>query len=307
MSEALINAIAAEAANLNPSPAGASDPVVDPNASPEIVTKEPGAEDASTDPAKVEPLSPRITAIVKRENAVLKRERDLKMREEELKKAGEGKLTRDELMKALMDEFEEDPYEFMSKNGFSYEKLQNAILSGDEGKKYSRLEKEVMSLRKQLEDKDKKTQTDSEEAMEKEFQEKRGQALTYIEQEVLKSEDFELVAKEGAFELVYDVIQEYFHETGKMLTVSEAAALVEKNLEDDFRKRLDYKKVKNWMAPSSDPSKSDSTAQSSPKPTETKTITSDMSPSGASTKSDLELSDEERMEKAIRIMKGEKP
>lgn len=267
----------------------------------------PGAE---TPEEKKEAISPRLSALIKREGTLLRREQELKKREQELKTSGEGKMTREDFMKSMMDEYEEDPYEFMNKNGFSYEKLQNRILGGDEGLKMTKFERKIAELESKLTEKDKAKASEQEEDEEKQYSAKKTQAIAHIEQEVLKSEEFELIQNEGAFDEVYNVIQEYYRETNKILSVHEAATLVEKHLEDDFKKRLEYKKVKKWTSPAEqafeETNKSHSSEQSSPKPTETKTITSDMISSSSSSKSDLELTDEERMAKAIRIMKGEK-
>lgn len=258
---------------------------------------------------KEELMSPRLSAIVKRENMLIKRERELKMREKEMEGKLEGKLSREELMQNLKEEYEEDPYDFMNKYDFSYERLQQRILGGDEGKGLSKLEREISNLKKQLEDKDKKAQEDEEENSSKTLETKKSQAIDFIKSQIQDSEEFELIANEDSYKDVYDVIQEYFVETNKWLSVKEAANLVEKHLEDEFRKRLEYKKVKSWSGspvPKEDLIKSSQSDQSSPENTfkDTKTITSEMLQSSSGSKSDLELSDEERMQKAIRLMSG---
>jgi hypothetical protein len=256
-----------------------------------------------------EMMSPRLSAIIKRENMLIRRERELKSKEKEMEGKLEGKLSRDELMQALKDEFEDDPYEFMEKNGFSYDKLQNRILSGDEGRGMSKLEKKIAELESKLSEADKKKIEDEEEGSHKEFETKRAQALTFIENQLKGKEEYELLNHEGSFSDVYEVIQEYFEETGKMMAVDEAARLVEKHLEDEFKKRLEYKKVRSWAGNKSDsiedPNQSSTADQSSPAEfKETKTITSDMLQASSSSKSDLELSEEERVQKAMRLMSG---
>lgn len=259
---------------------------------------------------QTEAISPRLSAIIKRENALIKRERELKLEMENLKKSGEGKLSRDELIKTLQEEYEEDPYEFMNKHNFSYEKLQNRILGGDEGLKITKLEKKIETLMNQLTEKEKAKQTQEEQDEEAQYNTKKQTAISTIETEIAKLGDkFELVQNEGAFNEVYDVIEQMYREHGKMLSISEAAELVENQLEEDFKKRLEYKKVKGWTTPAQKVEesiiKSNSSEQLSPKPTETKTITSDMISAGGSSKSDLELTDEERTEKAIRALRGQ--
>lgn len=270
----------------------------------------PEAGEQTPEQKQAEAISPRLSAIIKREAALIKRERELKTQMEQLQKSGEGKLSREELIKTLQDEYEEDPYEFMNKHNFSYEKLQNRILGGDEGLKITKLEKKIESLMSQIENKEKAKQTQDEQDEETQYNTKKDQAIGAIEAEIAKLGDkFELIQNEGAFNHVYDVIQEMYLETGKLLTISEAAELVENQLEEDFKKRLEYKKVKGWTTPTQkvDESitKSNPSEQLSPKPTETKTITSDMISASGSSKSDLELTDEERTEKAIRALRGQ--
>lgn len=269
--------------------------------SPEGTIETPGTTAESVQ----EMISPRLSAVIKRESALLKRERELKDLERRLKSEGEGKLSREELLNEFKNDYEEDPYEFMNKHGFSYEKLQNRILGGDDSVKFSKLERELQRLQSKLEEKDKEKVKNEEESSLNELEAKKNEAIKYIQDELGDSEEFELVVSENAVNEVYDLITSYFQQTGKMLSIKEAAGMVEKELEEGFRKRLEYRKVKKWVTPSSDPSQSSLPPQSSLEPKETKTITSDLLHSSGGSVSDLELSEEERMAKAIRLFRGQ--
>lgn len=261
-------------------------------------------------PKQEESVSPRLQAIVKREGLIVKRERELKAREAEISKQLEGKMSREDVIKTLQEEFEDDPVEFMSKYNFSYDKIQNRILSGDEGKGLSKLEREIANLKKQLADKDERETKTKEESEAQEYETKKTEAVGYIKDQLAsKGDEYELTIAEGAEQEVYDVIQDYYAETGKLMNVFEAAKLVEKHLETEFHKRLQYKKVKGLLGSSQEIKDSSSTKSPEAEKSstaqalkETKTITSDMLTSSSDSRSDLELTEEERVQKAIALM-----
>ena len=61
------------------------------------------------------------------------------------------------------------------------------------------------------------------------------------------STDFEYVAHNEATDVVYDVIEEHYNETGRILDIKEAVEAVESYLEEEAEKLLNLGKVKNRL------------------------------------------------------------
>ena len=61
------------------------------------------------------------------------------------------------------------------------------------------------------------------------------------------STDFEYVAHNDATDVVYDVIEEHYNETGRILDIKEAVQAVESYLEEEAEKLLNLGKVKNRL------------------------------------------------------------
>ena len=59
--------------------------------------------------------------------------------------------------------------------------------------------------------------------------------------------DFEYVAHNEATDVVYDVIEEHYNETGRILDIKEAVQAVESYLEEEAEKLLNLGKVKNRL------------------------------------------------------------
>ena len=59
--------------------------------------------------------------------------------------------------------------------------------------------------------------------------------------------DFEYVAHNDATDVVYDVIEEHYNETGRILDIKEAVQAVESYLEEEAEKLLNLGKVKNRL------------------------------------------------------------
>ena len=59
--------------------------------------------------------------------------------------------------------------------------------------------------------------------------------------------DFEYVAHNNATDVVYDVIEEHYNETGRILDIKEAVQAVESYLEEEAEKLLNLGKVKNRL------------------------------------------------------------
>ena len=146
----------------------------------------------------------------------------------------------------LMDLRQKDPKAFVEKNGLSYEQLTD-IYIGD-GKPtpehhISALEKKIQDLEERL-NKDK--QSSEESWANDQINGFKRNIRGVIDQ---NGERFELIQAEGAHDLVFDVIQNYFKETKEVLPIHEAANFVEEQLFEEGKRIAGLKKFQQLREP----------------------------------------------------------
>ena len=61
--------------------------------------------------------------------------------------------------------------------------------------------------------------------------------------------EYELINANGASDLIYEVIEEHYNDTGRVLELNEAAQAVESYLEDELEKLMGLEKVKSKFSP----------------------------------------------------------
>jgi hypothetical protein len=123
----------------------------------------------------------------------------------------DGKLTPDMQMKLMREELESD---YKSK----FENLENRISEkekSDEQRRYDDVQRGFM-----------------------------GEIDQFVSS---NGQEFEFIQANDANEVVYDVIEEHYNETGKILDIKEAAEAVESYLEEEAEKLLNLGKVKNRL------------------------------------------------------------
>lgn len=206
------------------------------NTSDKDVTAQAASEDTK-------PLSPEAAALIKHKRALDVREKALEARETELKNSGvpqkelqdfKARLKAEPLT-VLMDEIGPQVYD----------QLTQAVLKDMEGNTptVTRLENEVKSLKKALEDQNQGL-TDKEKAA-------QDQALASMQRDadklVAADDAFELVRTHGASKQATALIKRIFDETGEIMDVREALEEIENDLLEQDLKVAQTKKVQSKL------------------------------------------------------------
>jgi hypothetical protein len=221
---------------------------------------------AAPEPAPEQPKernSERFAALARKEAEVYRKQQAVRQQQAEIaRQAEEVKAFRDLQRQAALN-----PLEALKALGLSYEQITEYMMN--DNKPTPSLE--VVSLRQELEEFKKQSQAERD-AARKQAQELaakeqqqiieqfRGEVSEYVKQH---SETYELTALYGADNLVYQVIEEAFNQSGKVLAIPEAAKMVEEHLEELAQQA---QRTKKFAAKQSVTSPQASVAASAPKP-----------------------------------------
>lgn len=145
----------------------------------------------------------------------------------------------------------QNPLEVLKSLGLGYEKLTELALN--DGKltpdmqmdlmrqeldaKYA---KELESIKSQLAERDKK-------AEEQKYADVVNNFKNSISDMVNKNDDYELIRANNAVEVVYDLIESHYNETGNILDTKEAADLVESQLVEEAERLFKLNKLKSKL------------------------------------------------------------
>lgn len=216
-------------------PEPAKETAPQPEGSPDKPAAEPVA--AKVEPSKEEPLAPRVKNLVERENHIKTREVEV-----------DRKLAEAEAKEQAITELKDQPLKLLEKLGISFQQLADAVLEDsqtpDPQKAALReLNKKVDSLTKTLSDKEaaeKKAKEDAEiQAVEGKIAKYRGHLNQFLDE---KKDTYELIHLAEAKDMVFEVIEEYFAQYGKLLEMNEAAQKVEAFLEHRISAGMKAKK-----------------------------------------------------------------
>ena len=146
-----------------------------------------------------------------------------------------------------------NPFETLEEMGLGYDKLTELALN--DGKLTPEMQMKLM--REELEHGYKSKFEELEERLAQKEQEEEYNKYESIEtnfkQEIDSfvngKDEFELINANGASDLVYDVIEEHYNDTGRVLNMDEAAEAVESYLEDELEKLMSLGKVKSRFSP----------------------------------------------------------
>lgn len=223
-------------------------------------TNEAPAQNPSSEPVQLEkpkddPFSKKFAALSRKERDFSKREKDLARREAQLRSS--QPVTKQEPAIPFEQRLKQDPLRALKEAGLGYEKLTELALN--DGKLPMDMQMQLMreeleaktrseidSIRKQLEDRDLESAKRNEEETLNNFKKS-------IENAINSSDKFRHIKETGLHSRVFDTIQNHYDQSGSVLDVEEAAALVEKEVEDHF-KSLFTKLGYGASKPESDPS-----------------------------------------------------
>jgi hypothetical protein len=247
-----------------------------------------------TQPAEVKDYSREFAALTKKQKDIFAKEKELKEKEAMIKQLEE--------IEALK---EQDPLEYLNKKGLKFDDIvQRALKNGEEPTpedKISALEKRIESLIKSQEEKEKAKEEEQKrlklEADEKAIANFKQKIETFVSGDL---EKYELINHEGAFDVVFDVIEEQWlkDKTKPLMGIEEAAELVENHFFEKYQKALALKKLGKKVETKSESLDAVETA-SLPTPT----LKSNVTPS-ASSPSKEHLSFDERMEEAKKLLRA---
>lgn len=198
-------------------------PLVKPDVKQEPTTEaatEPSAEETVT-------LSPKVTALARKEAAQRQREIALKRREQDLA----DKLKKAERFDQLQAKFQAKDYSAAEEMGMTHEEYTNYLIQKQESadpkeERYLRLEKQLADLKKQ-----------QEEVEVKDYQANQ----TLWKAEILKvitdgADKFKSIKKAQAYDAVLNHINDSFNEDGVELSAEEAATEIEAALKERAKK-----------------------------------------------------------------------
>jgi hypothetical protein len=230
----------------------AAPPAADPAATPPAGDP-PAADPAATPPAKPDEqpkpgekddkFAAKFAALQRRERAAVAKESEIKARESKLQER-----------EAKIDAWKKNPMQFLTDNEMSVEQFLDAVADGKQITEdpVKKAEKMLADWKKEQDEKEAKRAQDD--------QEKQLKAARAAAAEKIKSlgDQFELINLSGNYDLVFEVIQEYFevnkdkvqNQADAILTLEKAAEMVEAHLERDFEARFaKSKKLATKFAP----------------------------------------------------------
>lgn len=254
---------------------------------------EPQQEEKSEEDKK---WDSRFTALSKKEKDLRQREQqieqkilDFEARMEELQAPKEPEV---EEVKKLPLEYrlKRNPLEALESIGMTYEQITEMVLN--DGKMTPEMQMRLMKEDIQTDYKTKFEELENK-LLEKERQEEEAnynQTITQFKEDINNvinsSEEYDLIQANEAYDLVYDVIEQYYQENGRILDTNEAADQVEQYLEEEIRSLTEKsKKIKSF--------RSTPTSEVVEKPRQSPTLSNSQAVSGVSNESGKLLSREE--------------
>lgn len=212
-------------------------------------------------PPTEEKLSPKYAQLARREAAVRAKELEIKAAEEKLKAKDEEYRTKyipkDEVGKRLTSNFQEASSEF----GLSYDQLTQSLLNqpSAETQAYEDLKRQIEQM-KSAQEQEKQQATEREQAnYNRAIESIRQQAMELVETDP----EFETIKSLEQAEQIVEHIVETNKTTGKVLTVAEAAKVIEERLIEEAIRVAKLQKVQARLAPKpEEPAKVDPKSQS---------------------------------------------
>jgi hypothetical protein len=281
---------AAQILDQTQAPAPVATPTATTSATPEEVKEQPDERMAS-----------KLEMLLKREQQALERERLAKERERDV----DGRFKRVEEFESIKT----NPKKALELLGLSYDELTQAMLADGSippevqirrlDEKLEQFKSEQQKAEELRIENEKKLARENEERIITNF---KGEISQYIKDNVSR---YELTAFEEQQDLVFDVIDEHYNRTQKVMTIQEAADKVELYLEQKETKRKELSKIKTIWGMLPPPAQKQVQAQiQTQKP---KTLTNNLTASPPAPIKRVPISDEERVQRAIAFAKGLRP
>lgn len=244
--------------------------------------------------------APKFAALSRKEKMVKQAEASLKQREADLaqkmKELEERSKQSSDSSASLEEQLKANPLKFLRDKGITMEQLVQMQLNDENPTTDMKMErmrsdlesktlKRIEELEKQLKEK--------EENQAKQQYEKAVEAYKIeVDSFIKKSPDaYELIIANNANDLVFQVAEEYYNSTDKVLEIKDAADAVEAHLEEEAKKILELKKFKTSP-------KTEQTQKIETAPTLSNTQASEVPKNGS-----RNLSNEESVKEAAKLLR----
>ena len=280
----------------NAEPAVDASQIFEPEAESEGESQE--VEEVREQEGEDDQFSRKFAALSRREKDIRAKEADYEYRMSELEERLQELQNPPEEPQAPIEErLRRNPFETLEEMGLGYDKLTELALN--DGKLTPEMQMKLM--REELEHGYKSKFEELEERLSQKEQEEEYNKYESIEtnfkQEIDSfvngKDEFELINANGASDLVYDVIEEHYNDTGRVLNMDEAAEAVESYLEDELEKLMSLGKVKSKFSP-----RQEQVFKRQPSPT-----LSNAHSAQAYQRADRPLSNEESVKEAAKLIK----
>ena len=210
--------------------------------------------EAAQEPEKNDDFSRKFAALSRREKEIRAKEAEYEQRIAELEQRFVAQEPQKEPEIPFDVRLRQNPLKALESVGLSYDKLTELALN--DGKLTPEMQMKLM--REELETDYKSKFEDLENRLvekEKGLEEQRYEDIKLGFQNEIESfvnsneQEYELIKANDANDVVYEVIEEHYNETGKILDIKEAAEAVESYLEEEATKLLQLSKVRSKFNP----------------------------------------------------------
>lgn len=218
-------------------------------------------------PKQDDKFAAKFAALTRKEKEIRAREAKVQQQLAELEariKASEAAAQEVDKYKNLPERLKKEPLKVMEESGLTFEQLAQMVLNDGKPTQDMVLSEYERKINSKVEELEKKLQ----EKEAKEQQERQEQALQAFTAQltdfVTNTPDYELIRANEAVDLVYQVIEDHYSETGEILANKDACDAVEEYLLEEAKKLIDRDKVKKLLQPQTATKAADSSGKSSP-------------------------------------------
>ena len=210
----------------------------------EIKIDEPIEQEEDQFSKKFAALSRKEKAMREREDQYSRKIEDLERRLEEMSRKPEPEK-KPEI--PLEWRLKQNPLKALEEMGLGYDQLTELALN--DGKLTPDLQMQLIrselenDYKSKFEELENRLQEREEAETEAKYENAKNNFMSEIESKVASDSRFELINSSNGEELVYNVIEEHYNETGNILEIDEAAQAVEEYLEAEVEKMLKLEKV----------------------------------------------------------------
>jgi DNA repair exonuclease SbcCD ATPase subunit len=203
-----------------------------------------------------DPMSAKFAALSRKEKAIRQREQELEQRLAELEQrvsaTKEPEQEQEPEQEPLEWRLKKNPLKTLEEMGIPFDKLTEIGMNEGEipldmkmqlmrEELEQKYESKIQELQKKFEEQDQSKQQQKEQEAINNF---KNTITTFVKE---NGETYEFINADEAFEDVFDVINQYYEQTGEILETKEAADQVERYLEDRFKKVMQAQKSKKLM------------------------------------------------------------